>query len=1022
MSSPETNDTPSVVAVVPALNRADAIGATVTALVGIDAIDRVVVVDDGSSDGTADAARAAGADVLVLGSNVGKGGAVAAAVSATHEATVYLLIDADLASTAASADVLLAPVLAGEADMTVGVLPPADGRGGFGLIKKLSSRGIERACGYSTQAPLSGQRAVRAEYLRDGLASSARFGLEVAMTIDVVRAGGRVVEVEVPMDHRHTGRTLAGFAHRGRQGLDIAASLWPRVVSERRRIAAVITLTVLVLIGSVVNGGRNVPTTQALDKKPTKVVIFGMEPFGFDDLSRGVTPNLRALMDRGAVAAMSVRGLSRYPSATGGYLSISAGARMGAGPSAGNVIDSDTPVGKMTAAEYVGGLSGTTPRGSLVVIEGPAMAKINDTATAAGKPGTLAELLADKGHDSAVVANSDRPALLSANPTIDRSAALAAMNETFGVAHGTVDSKALLTDDPGAPYGVRADADAFAARTADALKVADMVVVDPGDLTRAQSFMSRANDTAAKSIWDSALRHSDEILGRVVADAGPDTMILVVSVRPPHSEFRLTPMIAAGPGIPRGVITSPSTQRTGLVAITDIAPTVMAALGVAVPDDMPGNALRYEPGSHQLDRLETYDADTNVRERTYAPTTWVYIWGQALVYVLLLFAVARRPRFGGMRPWLRVALSVLAAMPAASFLVRLIPGLTGWFLAAEMIVMSAIAIAIGVFAATRRRTALSPLTWLCGVTIAVITVDIWTGTHLEMSSWLGYSFHSAGRFYGVPNTTFAVLGACTILWSGIIVHYHEHRREALAWVGCVMLVVLVAAGAPMLGADVGTLITLGPIFALAWWVLSGRKIRFKALALAAIGMVVLVVGAAALDLSRPPADRSHLGRFTSDLLTNGPSVLSDTFLRKQSANIRIMKGTTWTRLIPLVALFWFQPLVWERRGEEIFGRRRALRVASWFVLAAAILGFASNDSGPVVVALFLAWLLPLLALLLLGAAQPDAALTFADGSPGVAVETDPFLDPPAQRCDSGDAIGEDAPIETAGGRVMSSAR
>ena len=71
-----------------------------------------------------------------------------AGVAATPEATVYLLIDADLATTAAAADRLLEPVLSGAADLTIGVLPPAEGRGGFGVVKSLAAKGVKRASGY----------------------------------------------------------------------------------------------------------------------------------------------------------------------------------------------------------------------------------------------------------------------------------------------------------------------------------------------------------------------------------------------------------------------------------------------------------------------------------------------------------------------------------------------------------------------------------------------------------------------------------------------------------------------------------------------------------------------------------------------------------------------------------------------------------------------------------------------------------------------------------------------------------
>ena len=195
---------PVVVALVPAKDRADDIAATVAALRGLVAVDRVLVVDDGSGDATAETARAAGAEVLRLPVNRGKGGAVLAGVEATPDADVYLLIDADLAATASAADRLLAPVLADEADMTIGVFPPAEGRGGAGRVKALAASRHPAGDGPRLREPLSGQRAVRRALLV-GLPSAERFGLEVAMTIDALAPVARVVEVEVPMDHRHTG-------------------------------------------------------------------------------------------------------------------------------------------------------------------------------------------------------------------------------------------------------------------------------------------------------------------------------------------------------------------------------------------------------------------------------------------------------------------------------------------------------------------------------------------------------------------------------------------------------------------------------------------------------------------------------------------------------------------------------------------------------------------------------------------------------------------------------------------------
>src|SRR5207248_8570028 len=134
------------------------------------------------------------ATVLRLPLNRGKGAAVTAGIEATHDAGVYLLVDGDVGGSAAAARSLLQPVLAGDADMAVGVLPASGKRGGFGLVRDLSAAGAARATRWRPTAPLSGQRAVRAETLR-AIDLAPGFALETALNIDAVRVGARVVEV-----------------------------------------------------------------------------------------------------------------------------------------------------------------------------------------------------------------------------------------------------------------------------------------------------------------------------------------------------------------------------------------------------------------------------------------------------------------------------------------------------------------------------------------------------------------------------------------------------------------------------------------------------------------------------------------------------------------------------------------------------------------------------------------------------------------------------------------------------------
>ena len=220
---------PRVVALVAARNEARRVGATVEAIRSIPEVDEVVVADGASTDGTAEIARAAGARVLVGSSRRGKGGALEAAVSRV-EADVYLLLDADLGPSAKEAGALLDPVLRGAADLVIADLPPQAGHGGFGLVKGTARRLIRGLSGFEPEEPLSGQRAMTRAVVDVVRPLAPGFGVEVAMTIDAVRAGFRVVEVPVEMEHAPTGRDLAGFAHRARQGLDLITAALRRTI------------------------------------------------------------------------------------------------------------------------------------------------------------------------------------------------------------------------------------------------------------------------------------------------------------------------------------------------------------------------------------------------------------------------------------------------------------------------------------------------------------------------------------------------------------------------------------------------------------------------------------------------------------------------------------------------------------------------------------------------------------------------------------------------------------------------
>jgi len=252
--------------IIPAYQASATVAQTVRAVRSIPGVAEVIVVDDGSLDGTAEAARRAGADqVIALPRNQGKGAALRAGLeSARHNYLLFL--DADLGHSAAQAGPLL-QAIPNHTAMAVASLSSPPGPGGLGLARGLARATIRLLTGLRVAAPLSGQRAVAARLVRHvGLAP--RFGVEVGLTVEAAHLGASLLEVPLPLEHRESGRTPSGFLHRARQFRDVLQFLlltgyglgWPALSRGRtagRAVVWLMSFALLLELGSLAPPGAS---------------------------------------------------------------------------------------------------------------------------------------------------------------------------------------------------------------------------------------------------------------------------------------------------------------------------------------------------------------------------------------------------------------------------------------------------------------------------------------------------------------------------------------------------------------------------------------------------------------------------------------------------------------------------------------------------------------------------------------------------------------------------------------------
>ena len=189
--------------IIPAYNEENKIKDTLESIKDIKEIDEIIVVDDGSSDKTSEVAKSVKSDkinVITQSQNRGKG---------------YALNNG--LNTASEVEKLITPIINNECDVTIAKFPPAKKKGGLGFVKNLAKESVKEMTGVELTSTLSGQRIFKKEVLEIFDEIPFGYGVEVGMTIDILKNNFKIEEVLVNMTHSETGRDLKGFIHRGKQ-------------------------------------------------------------------------------------------------------------------------------------------------------------------------------------------------------------------------------------------------------------------------------------------------------------------------------------------------------------------------------------------------------------------------------------------------------------------------------------------------------------------------------------------------------------------------------------------------------------------------------------------------------------------------------------------------------------------------------------------------------------------------------------------------------------------------------------
>ena len=687
----------------------------------------------------------------------------------------------------------------------------------------------------------------------------------------------------------------------------------------RRVLTTVLTTVLALLAGAVLLPGPAAAGPGPGPGHTGQVLVVGVPGLRWADVDAHRTPALWALATRGSIGSLSVRAVLSHTCPGDGWATLGAGNRA-RGPE--RPPGSTEPCAPETAPTALT----VRPDGSAHFGQQRTLVVANGQLGFGARPGAMADAL-------------------RCTTTIGSAAAAAGAR-----ASGQLDRYlSVLPADPAAALGAC-----------------------PVTVMAAPSITADRRGAADRA---AALAAADHLVARVARARAAGSLLLVVGTADVGSPPRLHVAIADGPGYARGWLGSASTRRTGFAQLIDIAPTVLAAAGAEPPQSVVGQPLRTAaPRDADLAAAVARMVDDNRAAAAERPLVSPYFQLVTVLGLALFVAAAwsfrrawrrtagpRSPRAGFGRHGRVVELLSLgfAAAVSATFLAQLLPWWRTSFAVPVVLAVVAAAGAAVVAVAVRgpwRDSAVGPIGVVAGFGVLVLGLDVLTGSHLQFGAVAGYSPLVAGRFTGFGNIGFAVFAASLLLVVGCVAQsVRRERRAALFAAAGAAGVVLV--GAPAWGSDVGGLVSLAGAVGVAAMRAAGIRLSVGRVAVAVLAGGVAVVLFAAYDLSRPPADRTHLARFVGQLRDGTASTV---VARKAGANLSVLVHSPLTLLVlgalVLLVLVLLRPVGGLRR---VFALYPGVRAGFAGVAVASVVGFAVNDSGIAIPAFAVAVTVPL---------------------------------------------------------------
>lgn len=526
-----------------------------------------------------------------------------------------------------------------------------------------------------------------------------------------------------------------------------------------------------------------------------------------------------------------------------------------------------------------------------------------------------------------------------------RLGALVGMDEYGLVDFGLIGKDANI-EAPDYPYGLRSNYELMRKSFDGLINKSSLVIFELGDLYRLDRYKLNLSDEMYEKHKENILEDIDSFIENIynLAD-GKNTRFLLIS--PSSSSFasasgkKLTPIILAGDGMSKGILSSDTTRREGIIGNVDIAPYIAAYF------DSNTNFFTGKP----IYVLENKEKNSYIKE-LYNDTAFVYTNRLNVLFTFAVFEIIvsflafvsiqliGKYKLKFYRCFEYLLLSNMA-IPIALLVLPLIKANNIYEAFIKIIILTTVIVFISVYI---RKKSVDSIIFLSGLICFLLSIDIIMDSKLIKMSFLGYDPIIGARYYGIGNEFMGILVGAALIFATSLLDRYKINKILVVFIFAFITIVI---GFPGFGANVGGTITSAFAFMFVTLKLYNSKLKFTHYTYIVASIFILIFLIAIADLYFLKSG-SHLANAIKQINNDGINVVYSIIRRKISMNLKLFGVSIWSKV--LVSSLIFLGILFYRPfgiAKKIFSKYQNLSIGLLGILIGCIVSFLVNDSGVV---------------------------------------------------------------------------